>query len=140
MSAFEPSPELRALFQAELERSAANTLTAAPVDLRSDTVTKPTAAMRLAMACAEVGDDVFGDDPTVLMLEAEAAALLHMEAALFVPSGTMGNLISLMVHCEVQSPTSSSRHPSPAHAHTLAAAWQACGAMGVSPGDGGGRP
>jgi len=69
--------------------------------MRSDTVTKPTVAMRLAMALAEVGDDVFGDDPTMLKLEAETAALLGKEAALFVPSGTMGNLISILVHCEV---------------------------------------
>lgn len=68
------------------------------VDVRSDTVTHPTAAMRAAMAEAPVGDDVFGDDPTILALEARAAALLGKEAALFVPSGTMGNLVSLMAH------------------------------------------
>ena len=70
------------------------------VDLRSDTVTKPTPEMREAMAEAEVGDDVFGDDPTVNHLEELAAEMLGKEAALFVPSGTMGNLISLMVHCQ----------------------------------------
>ena len=69
-----------------------------PIDLRSDTVTHPTAAMRHAMASAPVGDDVFGDDPTVNALEARAAALLGKEAGLFVASGTMGNLVSLMAH------------------------------------------
>lgn len=68
------------------------------IDVRSDTVTHPTDAMRAAMAAAPVGDDVFGDDPTILALEARAAALLGKEAALFVPSGTMGNLVSLMAH------------------------------------------
>ncbi len=68
------------------------------IDVRSDTVTHPTAAMRAAMAEAPVGDDVFGDDPTILALEARAAAMLGKEAALFVPSGTMGNLVSLMAH------------------------------------------
>lgn len=68
------------------------------IDVRSDTVTHPTAAMRVAMAEAPVGDDVFGDDPTILALEARAAELLGKEAALFVPSGTMGNLVSLMAH------------------------------------------
>ena len=68
------------------------------IDLRSDTVTRPTDAMRSAMARAAVGDDVFGDDPTVLELERRAAAMLDKEAALFVPSGTMGNLVSLMAH------------------------------------------
>lgn len=70
------------------------------VDLRSDTVTKPTPEMREAMAEAEVGDDVFGDDPTVNHLEALASGMLGKEAALFVPSGTMGNLIALLVHCQ----------------------------------------
>lgn len=66
------------------------------VDLRSDTVTKPGPAMRAAMAAAEVGDDVYGEDPTVAALEARAAALLGMEAALFTPSGTQANLIAYM--------------------------------------------
>ena len=66
------------------------------IDLRSDTVTKPSAEMRRAMAEAEVGDDVFGDDPTVIALEERAAELTGKEAALFVASGTMGNLVSLM--------------------------------------------
>jgi threonine aldolase len=69
------------------------------IDLRSDTVTQPTAAMRRAMAEAEVGDDVFGDDPTVNRLEAMAAARLGKQAALFVASGTMGNLAAALAHC-----------------------------------------
>lgn len=69
-----------------------------PIDLRSDTVTKPTPEMRLAMANAEVGDDVLGDDPTVRALEARAAELLGKEAAVFVPSGTMANQIAVGVH------------------------------------------
>ena len=69
------------------------------IDLRSDTVTKPTPAMRRAMYDAEVGDDVLGDDPTVKRLEELAAGRLGKEAALFVPSGTMGNLVSLLAHC-----------------------------------------
>jgi threonine aldolase len=68
------------------------------VDLRSDTVTRPTPAMRRAMAEAEVGDDVFGDDPTVRLLEEETAALLGKEAGLFVPSGTMGNQVAVATH------------------------------------------
>jgi threonine aldolase len=68
------------------------------IDLRSDTVTHPTDAMRRAMAEARVGDDVFGDDPTTNELEARAAALLGKEAGLFVASGSMGNLVSLMAH------------------------------------------
>src|SRR4051812_17745913 len=68
------------------------------VDLRSDTVTHPTDAMRRAMAAAPLGDDVFGDDPTVNALEERAAALLGKEAGLFVASGTMGNLVSLLAH------------------------------------------
>ena len=69
-----------------------------PIDLRSDTVTRPTPAMRRAMAEAEVGDDVFGEDPTVHMLEARTAELLGKEAAVFVPSGTMANQIAVGVH------------------------------------------
>jgi threonine aldolase len=68
------------------------------IDLRSDTVTLPTPEMRRAMAEAELGDDVFGDDPTVIALEERAAALLGKEAGLFVASGTMGNLVSQMAH------------------------------------------
>jgi threonine aldolase len=70
------------------------------IDLRSDTVTRPTPAMREAMARAELGDDVFGDDPTVNALQSRIAALLGKEAALFVPSGTMSNLCALMAHCQ----------------------------------------
>ncbi|MCU0465048.1 MAG: low-specificity L-threonine aldolase [Anaerolineae bacterium] len=69
------------------------------IDYRSDTVSHPTPVMREAMAAAPVGDDVYGDDPTVNQLEAEAAELLGKEAALFVTSGTQGNLIALLVHC-----------------------------------------
>ncbi|KAK3753799.1 hypothetical protein QZH41_018454 [Actinostola sp. cb2023] len=69
------------------------------IDVRSDTVTTPTAEMRHVMANAEVGDDVYGEDPTVNELQAKAAKLLGKEAGLFVPSGSMGNLISIMVHC-----------------------------------------
>jgi threonine aldolase len=69
------------------------------LDFRSDTVTKPTEAMRAAMASADVGDDVYGDDPTVNELQDYAAALTGMEAALYVCSGTMGNLVSVMSHC-----------------------------------------
>jgi threonine aldolase len=71
-----------------------------PVDLRSDTVTRPTAAMRKAMAEAPVGDDVFGDDPTVNLLQEKCAALFGHEAALFVPSGTMGNQVSIAAHTQ----------------------------------------
>jgi threonine aldolase len=70
------------------------------IDLRSDTVTKPTPEMRAAMAEAEVGDDVYGDDPTVNRLQEIAAELMGKEEALFVPSGTMGNLLALLAHCQ----------------------------------------
>lgn len=69
------------------------------VDLRSDTVTNPTEEMRVAMAQAEVGDDVYGEDPTINRLEEMAAALVGKEAAIFVPSGTMGNLAAVLAHC-----------------------------------------
>ena len=69
------------------------------IDLRSDTVTRPTPAMRRAMAEAEVGDDVFGEDPTVRRLEALVAERLGHEAALLVPSGTQANLVALLAHC-----------------------------------------
>ncbi|XP_076652024.1 L-allo-threonine aldolase [Halictus rubicundus] len=72
------------------------------IDLRSDTLTKPTKRMREAMFSAEVGDDVFCEDPTVRVLEETAACMLDMEAALFVSSGTMGNLIAIMNHCDVR--------------------------------------
>jgi threonine aldolase len=70
------------------------------VDLRSDTVTKPSAAMRRAMADAEVADDVYGEDPTAHRLHARVAEMFGKEAALFVPSGTMANQIALMLHCK----------------------------------------
>lgn len=70
------------------------------IDLRSDTVTHPTPEMREAMARADVGDDVYGDDPTVNRFQEMAASLLGKEAALFVPSGTMGNLTAILTHCQ----------------------------------------
>ncbi len=69
------------------------------IDLRSDTVTHPTKAMRKAMANAEVGDDVFGEDPTINKLQGMAADMMSKEAGLFVPSGTMGNLAAVLAHC-----------------------------------------
>jgi threonine aldolase len=70
------------------------------VDLRSDTVTQPSAAMRRAMADAEVGDDVFGDDPSVNRLQARLAEMLGFDEGLFFPSGTQSNLAALMAHCQ----------------------------------------
>lgn len=72
------------------------------IDLRSDTVTKPTAGMMAAMMAAPVGDDVFGEDPTANALEARTAAMFGLEAGLFVPSGTMANQIAVRVHCRPQ--------------------------------------
>src|SRR5512143_152929 len=69
------------------------------IDLRSDTVTQPTPAMRLAMANAPLGDDVYGEDPTINRLQALSAELTGKEAALFVASGTMGNLTAVLAHC-----------------------------------------
>ena len=69
------------------------------LDLRSDTVTRPSAAMRAAMNAADVGDDVYGDDPTVNRLQEYAADLFGYEAALFAPSGTQSNLLALLAHC-----------------------------------------
>jgi len=71
-----------------------------PVDLRSDTVTQPSAGMRDAMAAAPLGDDVFGDDPSVNALQEKVAAMLGFEAALFVPTGTQSNLCGLLAHCQ----------------------------------------
>src|SRR5437763_752883 len=68
------------------------------IDLRSDTVTKPTPAMRRAMFEAEVGDDVYGEDPTINGLEKRAAEIFAREAAIFVPTGTMGNSIAVKIH------------------------------------------
>ena len=70
------------------------------IDLRSDTLTQPTQAMREAMFQAEVGDDVYAEDPTVIELQNHVAALLDKEAALFAPSGTQSNLLALFAHCE----------------------------------------
>ncbi|MGB6743204.1 MAG: GntG family PLP-dependent aldolase, partial [Terracidiphilus sp.] len=70
------------------------------IDLRSDTVTRPSPAMRAAMAAAEVGDDVYGEDPTVNLLERHAAEIFGREAALFVPTGTMGNQIAIRLHTQ----------------------------------------
>jgi len=70
------------------------------IDLRSDTVTKPTPEMREAMAKAEVGDDVYGEDPTVNRLQGIAADMMGKEAGLFVASGTMGNLAGILAHCQ----------------------------------------
>jgi threonine aldolase len=70
------------------------------IDLRSDTVTRPTVQMRAAMAAAEVGDDVYGEDPTVNLLERRAAEIFGREAALFIPSGTMGNQIAIRLHTQ----------------------------------------
>jgi threonine aldolase len=83
---------------AEKLGDAASNTPVSTIDLRSDTVTKPTAAMRAAMASAEVGDDVYGEDPTVNLLEAHAAEVFGREAALFVPTGSMGNQIAIHVH------------------------------------------
>ncbi|MFG3166174.1 low-specificity L-threonine aldolase [Streptomyces sp. NPDC048200] len=81
------------------ETGAAHSASGRPVDLRSDTVTRPSDAMRRAMAEAEVGDDVFGDDPTVNALQERIAGLLGFEDALFVSSGTQSNLCALLTHC-----------------------------------------
>jgi threonine aldolase len=89
---------LQCFFQTKFFRSFYVPDLAAAIDLRSDTVTKPSAAMRAAMAEAEVGDDVYGEDPTVNRLEREAARIAGKEAALFVPSGTMGNNIAIKMH------------------------------------------
>lgn len=83
-----------------LEQDEPTPLAPRVIDLRSDTVTRPTAAMRRAMAEAEVGDDVYGEDPTVNRLEALAARIFQREAALFVPTGTMGNQIAIKVHTQ----------------------------------------
>src|SRR5947209_2873041 len=85
----------------EPERSAPETNhPASPIDLRSDTVTKPTPEMRRAMAQAEVGDDVYGEDPTVNRLEQRAAEIFGREAAIFVPTGTMGNQVAIKLHTQ----------------------------------------
>jgi len=112
-----------------------------PLDFRSDTVTRPSPEMRRAMAEAEVGDDVLDHDPTLARLEARVAELLGMEAGLWVPSGSMGNLIALMLHLE-----RGDRFLAPAGAHVLSselgtAAWLAGGMPEALSWDGGpGRP
>ena len=112
-----------------------------PIDLRSDTVTQPSPEMRAAMASAEVGDDVLDRDPTLARLEARVADLLGMEAALWVPSGCMGNLIALMLHVK-----RGDRFLAPAQAHVLGSelgtgAWLAGGMPEALAWEGGlGRP
>lgn len=112
-----------------------------PIDLRSDTVTRPTPEMRAAMAAAEVGDDVLERDPSMARLEAEVAELLGLEAGLWVPSGCMGNLIGLMLHLG-----RGDRFLAPAQAHVLTAelgtgAWLAGGMPEALAWEGGpGRP
>ncbi|MDP1831329.1 MAG: GntG family PLP-dependent aldolase [Geothrix sp.] len=112
-----------------------------PIDLRSDTVTQPSKEMRAAMAAAEVGDDVLERDPTLARLEERVADLLGLEAALWVPSGCMGNLIALMLHLK-----RGDRFLAPAQAHVLGselgtAAWLAGGMPEALAWEGGlGRP
>jgi len=112
-----------------------------PIDLRSDTVTQPSPEMRAAMASAEVGDDVLERDPTLARLEGRVAELLGMEAALWVPSGCMGNLIALMLHLQ-----RGDRFLAPAQAHVLGSelgtgAWLAGGMPEALAWEGGpGRP
>lgn len=111
------------------------------IDLRSDTITRPDSVMRKAMADAEVGDDVLDHDPTMAALEEAVAGLLGFEAALWVPSGSMGNIIALMLHLQ-----RGDRFLAPEHAHVLGselgtAAWLAGGMPDALPHDGGpGRP
>src|SRR5215470_2873988 len=84
----------------KIGRNRAETMSEPIIDLRSDTVTRPTPGMRAAMAAAEVGDDVFSEDPTVLHLQEKVAAVLGKEAALFVPSGTMSNQACIRAHTQ----------------------------------------
>ncbi|ALG15700.1 threonine aldolase [Kibdelosporangium phytohabitans] len=118
-----------------------DSVTASIIDLRSDTVTKPDDRMRAAMAAAEVGDDVLDHDPTMARLEETVAGLLGLEAALWVPSGSMGNLIALMLHLK-----RGDRFLATKGSHVLAheqggAAWLAGGMPEPLPWDGGpGRP
>ena len=111
------------------------------IDLRSDTITRPDSVMRKAMADAEVGDDVLDHDPTMALLEERVADLLGFEAALWVPSGSMGNIIALMLHLQ-----RGDRFLAPEHAHVLGselgtAAWLAGGMPEALAHDGGpGRP
>ncbi|WP_232433749.1 threonine aldolase family protein [Rhodococcus sp. AW25M09] len=111
------------------------------IDLRSDTITRPDSVMRKAMADAEVGDDVLDHDPTMAALEEAVAGLLGFESALWVPSGSMGNMIALMLHLQ-----RGDRFLAPEHAHVLGselgtAAWLAGGMPEALPHDSGpGRP
>jgi threonine aldolase len=86
-------------YESQVGRRADASSSAGRIDLRSDTVTHPTPAMREAMYHAEVGDDVYGEDPSINRLEELAAEMVGKEAALFVPSGTMGNALALLTHC-----------------------------------------
>ena len=112
-----------------------------PLDFRSDTVTRPTPEMRTAMAAAEVGDDVLERDPTMARLEERVAGLLGLEAAMWVPSGCMGNLIGLMLHLQ-----RGDRFLAPVAAHVLGSelgtgAWLAGGMPEALAWEGGlGRP
>src|SRR5438067_3343925 len=90
-----PSPSRPSAIVPSAMRDAITPMSRPPIDLRSDTVTRPTLAMRRAMAEAEVGDDVYGEDPTVNALQDAFAARVGKESALFVPSGTMGNQLAL---------------------------------------------
>src|SRR6516162_8285539 len=93
------APPVERARRAAFQRSVSGVFVAM-IDLRSDTVTRPTPAMRRAMLEAEVGDDVYGEDPTVNRLEQVAAGITGKQAALFVPTGTMGNTIGIKVHTE----------------------------------------
>ncbi|XP_075973126.1 uncharacterized protein LOC142974592 [Anticarsia gemmatalis] len=97
------------------------------VDLRSDTVTKPTEAMKHAMVNSALGDDVYEEDPTVNALETKVAALLGKQAALFVPSGTMSNLIALMVHCQKRGQEAFVGHMSHIYKYEVATAAHVAG-------------
>lgn len=104
----DPSSKLPPVIRSGVDGAVVREMATSPldwriVDLRSDTVTKPTAAMREAMASAEVDDDILGVDPTVFELQKQMAQIFGKEEGLFVPSGTMGNLIAVLVHCEVDS-------------------------------------
>ena len=86
------------------------------IDLRSDTVTQPSSAMRDVMRDAPVGDDVYVEDPTIIALESYAANLLGKEAAIFAPSGTQSNLLGLLAHCQLLPPECTSACP---HIHKV---------------------
>ena len=99
----------------------------AHVDLRSDTVTQPTPAMRAAMLAAPLGDDVFGDDPSVNGLQAKLAERLGFEAALFMPTGTQSNLCAILAHCRAATSTSwASRRTATATKAVVLQCWAVC--------------